>query len=96
MDELNRIPGVGSGADARRIAYLRQPAGAPGNAGVVWLSGLKSDMTGTKAAALAAWAAKRASAACASTIRATGSRRDGSRIARWGGGWRRRARPSGR
>src|SRR6187200_1637649 len=47
---------VGSGADARRIAYLSQPAGAAGKAGVVWLSGLKSDMTGTKAAAVAAWA----------------------------------------
>jgi pimeloyl-ACP methyl ester carboxylesterase len=47
---------VGSGADARRIAYLRQTATAAGRAGVVWLSGLKSDMTGTKAAAVAAWA----------------------------------------
>jgi pimeloyl-ACP methyl ester carboxylesterase len=47
---------VGSGADKRRIAYLRQPGNAAGKAGVVWLSGLKSDMTGTKAAAVAAWA----------------------------------------
>jgi alpha-beta hydrolase superfamily lysophospholipase len=47
---------VGSGAEARRIAYLSQPAAAAGKAGVVWLSGLKSDMTGTKAAAVAAWA----------------------------------------
>jgi pimeloyl-ACP methyl ester carboxylesterase len=47
---------VGSGADARRIAYLSQPAAAAGKAGVVWLSGLKSDMTGTKAAAVAGWA----------------------------------------
>ena len=50
---------VGSGADARRIAYLRQPAPAAGKAGVVWLSGLKSDMTGTKAAAVAGWARER-------------------------------------
>src|SRR6185369_7501560 len=47
---------VGNGADARRIAYLSQPAAAAGKAGVVWLSGRKSDMTGTKAAAVAAWA----------------------------------------
>ena len=49
---------VGSGADQRRIAYLREPADS-GKVGVVWLSGLKSDMTGTKAAALAAWARER-------------------------------------
>jgi len=47
---------VGSGAAARRIAYLSQPAAAAGKAGAVWLSGLKSDMTGTKAAAVAGWA----------------------------------------
>jgi pimeloyl-ACP methyl ester carboxylesterase len=46
---------VGSGADQRRIACLLEPAGS-GQVGVVWLSGLKSDMTGTKAAALAVWA----------------------------------------
>jgi pimeloyl-ACP methyl ester carboxylesterase len=44
------------GVDERRIAYLREPAAAAGKPGVVWLSGLKSDMTGTKAAALAQWA----------------------------------------
>jgi pimeloyl-ACP methyl ester carboxylesterase len=47
---------VGSGAETRRIAYLRQPPAEGGKTGVMWLSGLKSDMTGTKAAALAQWA----------------------------------------
>jgi alpha-beta hydrolase superfamily lysophospholipase len=47
---------VGDGVDQRRIAYLRDAAATAGKVGVVWLSGLKSDMTGTKAAALAQWA----------------------------------------
>lgn len=44
---------VGSGAERRRIAYLREPGGEPG---LVWLCGLKSEMTSTKAAAVAEWA----------------------------------------
>jgi pimeloyl-ACP methyl ester carboxylesterase len=47
---------VGDGADARRIAYLREPGTRAGAPGVVWLCGLKSEMTSTKAAALAGWA----------------------------------------
>ena len=43
------------GADRRRIAVLREE-GAPGRCGVLWLSGFKSDMAGTKAEELAAWA----------------------------------------
>jgi len=50
---------VGSGADQRRIAYLREDGRDAGKPGVVWLSGLKSEMTGTKAAALAGWARER-------------------------------------
>src|SRR5690242_14869424 len=50
---------VGAGPDRRAIAYLHRPAAAPGRPGVLWLSGFRSDMTGTKAAALAAWAAER-------------------------------------
>lgn len=38
----------------RRIAYERQPGRGPG---VVFLGGFRSDMTGTKAGALAGWAA---------------------------------------
>jgi pimeloyl-ACP methyl ester carboxylesterase len=48
---------VGAGTEQRRIAYLRQPAsGGAGKPGVIWLCGLKSEMTSTKATALADWA----------------------------------------
>jgi len=49
---------VGSGAERRRIAYLREPAVASGagKPGLIWLCGLKSEMTSTKAAAVADWA----------------------------------------
>src|ERR1700687_2540112 len=43
--------------DGQTIAYLKRAAKAKGP-GVLWLSGFKSDMTGTKAAALDAWAAR--------------------------------------
>ncbi|MES5483193.1 alpha/beta hydrolase [Bradyrhizobium sp. INPA03-11B] len=46
---------VGEGREARRIA-VRARAGA--NPGLFWLGGFKSDMTGTKAIALDAWAAE--------------------------------------
>lgn len=52
--------GAGAPGDAseRRIAYLADP-GKPGKTpGVMWLSGLKSEMTSTKASVLAAWAAE--------------------------------------
>ena len=44
---------IGSGGESRRIA-VRERSGAP--PGLFWLSGYKSDMKGTKAAALADWA----------------------------------------
>jgi pimeloyl-ACP methyl ester carboxylesterase len=44
---------VGTGPAARRIAVRRRDGGAPG---VFWLGGFKSDMQGTKALALDAWA----------------------------------------
>ncbi len=44
--------------DGEKLAYL-QEKGAGGNAGVTWLGGFKSDMTGTKATALADWARAR-------------------------------------
>lgn len=47
---------VGSGAEKRGIAWLRQPATVAGKPGLVWLCGLKSEMTSTKATALANWA----------------------------------------
>src|SRR5215468_10984694 len=45
---------VGTGAAARRIAVRARSGGSPG---LFWLSGFNSDMKGTKALALDAWAA---------------------------------------
>ncbi len=47
---------VGQGGAARRIAVRARAGGLPG---LFWLGGFKSDMTGTKAIALDAWAAER-------------------------------------
>src|SRR6185437_16003807 len=47
---------VGSGGGMRRIAVRARPGTSPG---LVWLGGFKSDMAGTKALALDAWAAER-------------------------------------
>src|SRR5580704_4610747 len=44
---------IGTGSEHRRIAVRTQPGASPG---LFWLSGYKSDMKGTKAAALAHWA----------------------------------------
>jgi pimeloyl-ACP methyl ester carboxylesterase len=52
VSELQRL----SRPDGETIAYLRTAGKTPG---VVWLGGLKSDMTGTKATALEAWAQSR-------------------------------------
>jgi len=46
---------LGTAAGARRIAVRAQEGKAPG---LLWLGGFKSDMRGTKAQALAAWATK--------------------------------------
>jgi len=46
---------VGSGSDARQIAVRARAGSAPG---LFWLSGFNSDMQGTKALALDAWAAE--------------------------------------
>jgi pimeloyl-ACP methyl ester carboxylesterase len=46
---------VGNESSARAIAVNTSPGGAPG---IFWLGGFKSDMMGTKAEALAAWANK--------------------------------------
>lgn len=47
---------VGSGKSARRIAWRRSVAEHSRPPGVVWMSGLRSDMLGTKANAVAEWA----------------------------------------
>jgi pimeloyl-ACP methyl ester carboxylesterase len=44
---------LGTGSEQRRIAVRREDGAGPG---VFWLGGFKSDMKGTKADALAAWA----------------------------------------
>ena len=46
---------IGQGAAARKIAVRARPGGSPG---LFWLSGFNSDMAGTKALALDAWAAQ--------------------------------------
>jgi pimeloyl-ACP methyl ester carboxylesterase len=53
-DSCLKIIQVGTGADARKIAMRERAGSAPG---ILWLGGFKSDMNGTKAAALDAWAA---------------------------------------
>ena len=49
---LKFIP-VGTGVDLRKIAVRERAGSSPG---ILWLGGFKSDMKGTKAAALDAWA----------------------------------------
>jgi pimeloyl-ACP methyl ester carboxylesterase len=46
---------VGAGAEARAVAVRHSDGAAPG---LFWLGGYKSDMVGTKALALAGWAAR--------------------------------------
>jgi pimeloyl-ACP methyl ester carboxylesterase len=83
-----RFLSVGSGADERRIAFLKAPATgqAAGQPGLVWLGGFKSDMRSTKASALLAWAEERGRAALALDYsghgESSGSFEDGT-IGRW-------------
>jgi pimeloyl-ACP methyl ester carboxylesterase len=56
MPEVLKFVDVGSGRDARAIAVRAQDGTPPG---LFWLGGFKSDMQGTKAAALARFAAER-------------------------------------
>jgi pimeloyl-ACP methyl ester carboxylesterase len=50
---------VGTGPEARRIAYLHQASILTAQPGLLWLPGLKSDMASTKAEALSDWTATR-------------------------------------
>lgn len=52
---------IGSGADARRIAMLSRTGVGPG---LLWLGGYRSDMRGTKAEAIDAYATKTGRAFC--------------------------------
>jgi pimeloyl-ACP methyl ester carboxylesterase len=54
-DNSLKFLSVGDGAEARAIAVRQLTGAAPG---LFWLGGYKSDMTGTKAQALADWAAQ--------------------------------------
>jgi pimeloyl-ACP methyl ester carboxylesterase len=56
MAEALTFIDVGEGGDARAIAVRTRAGAAPG---LFWLGGFKSDMQGTKAAALATFAAER-------------------------------------
>src|SRR5689334_19587422 len=56
MPELLQFIDVGGGRDTRAIAVRVCDGAAPG---FLWLGGFKSDMQGTKAAALAGFAAER-------------------------------------
>src|ERR1700712_5863143 len=55
IDQEPAFIGVGSGDGLRRIAVRARAGGGPG---LIWLGGFKSDMSGTKALALDAWAAE--------------------------------------
>jgi pimeloyl-ACP methyl ester carboxylesterase len=49
---------VGEGEAERAIAYLHRPALAPAGPGLVWLSGFRSEMTGSKATVIDALGAR--------------------------------------
>ena len=76
---------VGTGTEARRIAYLKC-AGNDSLPGIMWLSGFHSEMTSTKASVLADWA-RRHNLSClrfdySAHGRSAGQSQDGS-ISRW-------------
>jgi pimeloyl-ACP methyl ester carboxylesterase len=78
-----RFLDIGTGPEHRRIAVREQAGATPG---LFWLSGYKSDMKGTKAEALARWAAQ-ANRACvrfdySGHGESTGAFADGT-IGRW-------------
>ena len=52
---------VGTGTASRRIAIRARDGAGPGllKPGLLWMGGFNSDMKGTKAAALDAWAAEK-------------------------------------
>jgi pimeloyl-ACP methyl ester carboxylesterase len=74
---------VGRGDAERRIAYLSEAGSSPG---VMWLSGFCSEMTSTKASALASWAKQQGLASLRFDYsghgRSGGRLQDGS-ISRW-------------
>ena len=81
--------GVGSDSGVRSIAVRVRPGGAPG---LFWLSGFNSDMQGTKALALDAWAAAHGRACVRFDYSGHGKAAAPSSTAPSGAGWR-KARP---
>ncbi|MBS0249798.1 MAG: alpha/beta hydrolase [Proteobacteria bacterium] len=90
MDSSYKIPDaepqmlpVGSGADARKIAFIHHAKGKPG---ILWLSGFMSDMGSTKATAVADWANEHGVSSTrfdySAHGRSSGSMEDGT-IGRW-------------
>ena len=82
MDTAARIS-VGEGKAARDVAVMRREGAEPG---LFWLGGFRSDMTGTKAAALDAYAAAHGLAATRfdySGHGASGGRFEDGTISRW-------------
>lgn len=61
-NETTRLT-VGTGSDARDIAYVHRPAARPDTPTLVWLGGYRSDMSGTKALEMDAQAAEQGAAA---------------------------------
>jgi pimeloyl-ACP methyl ester carboxylesterase len=62
VDTQPQLFELDTGAEKRRIAYLREGSAAGGKPGIVWLCGLKSEMVSTKATAVADWASAEARA----------------------------------
>jgi pimeloyl-ACP methyl ester carboxylesterase len=83
MDEPAQYLPVGEGSAARRLAVCTDPGATPG---VFWLCGFKSDMGGTKATALSAWA-RGAGRACVRFDYSGHGQSDGEFAAGTIGGW---------
>jgi pimeloyl-ACP methyl ester carboxylesterase len=83
MDEAAHYLPVGEGSAARRLAVRADPGATPG---VFWLCGFKSDMGGTKATALSAWA-RAAGRACVRFDYSGHGQSDGAFAAGTIGGW---------
>ena len=82
---------VGQANEARRIAVRARGGGSPG---LFWLGGFNSDMQGTKALALDAWAASRIAPVSGSTIPDTANPAAILPTAPSAAGWKRASRYS--
>jgi hypothetical protein len=91
MPETLEFIDVGRGADARRIAVRARDGAAPG---LFWLGGFKSDMKGTKAEALARFAADKGRGFVRFDYSGPAIRRAISPTARSAAGWTKASRCS--